>query len=83
MPPPLLLLSDSLDPKKFIGVLQNKNEMSGRVLRDEHSQDVKALMNKKKSQWGSHQILNWIDSNLETGRSENYNIEDQINRDVN
>ena len=57
--------------------------MSGKALRAEHSHDVKELMNRQKGRWGSQQILNWIESNLESGRSETQNMENMINHDVN
>lgn len=52
-------------------------------MRAEHSHEVKALMGRQQGRWGSSQILNWIESNLESGRSETYNMESVINQDVN
>lgn len=83
MPPPLLLLSQHEDPKRFVGVIQDKSGMSGKALRTEHSHEMKELMNRQKGRWGSQQILNWIESNLESGRSETQNMEKMINHDVN
>lgn len=83
MPPPLLLVSAAERPEGFQGVVRDISGMSGHQLRVEHSSDVKELMNKQKGKWGSHRILDWIESNLETGRSETHNMEDLINHDVN
>ena len=83
MPPPLLLLSVSDDPESFMGIVHGLSGKSGKDMRAEHSHEVKALMGRQQGRWGSSQILNWIESNLESGRSETYNMESVINQDVN
>lgn len=83
MPPPLLLVSAEEDPNNFQGVVQDTSGLSGRKLRADNSVDVKELMSKQKSKWGSRQILDWIDHNLESGRSETHNMENLISHDVN
>ena len=40
-------------------------------------------MDKQRGKWGSNQILNWIESNVESGRSEASNMEQIIQRDTN
>ena len=41
------------------------------------------MYNKQQGRWGSKQILNWIENNIENGRSETHNMESVIDHDLN
>ena len=52
-------------------------------MREDNSSEVKTLIERQRGKWGSNQILNWIESNVESGRSEASNMEQIIQRDTN
>ena len=51
-------------------------------MRVDYSDEVRSMMNKNRSRWGSKQILNWLESNIETGRSQPGNLRNAIETDM-
>jgi len=73
--PIILILSTS---HHFIGVSTKSISSTKMQLRIDNANDNIELMHRKNKEWGSKQLLNLIEKNMETGRSEDYNISSLI-----
>ena len=82
MQPILLLVSTSDDKYDFQGIKVVKEEFTSQELRQKNQVTVKGSLNRQKHQWGSKSILNWIENNIETGRSEPQNMEKIVATDI-
>lgn len=49
----------------------------------ECSNEVKQQIGEQMNRWGSKKILNWIETTLENGKAEIYNMEKLVDFDVN
>ena len=50
-------------------------------MRDSNAIEVKDRINSQRGNWGNKKILDWIESNVESGRSEPYNMEIVLQKD--
>ena len=78
MPPPLILVSTT---ETFQGIQQSKDGYTTSKLREFNANEVKDRLDTQRGNWSNKQILNWIESNVETGRSEPYNMETVVQKD--
>ena len=66
----------------FQGIKLDKDNFTTEDMRKNHASSVKSRMTSLKNKWGSNQYLNWIESNINSGKSETYNMQEVLERDT-
>lgn len=68
---------------RFLGVSTKNSGLSKQDLRINNVSDNQKIMTDLKNEWGSKQVLNMLDSNLNSGRTESYNTNLILQKDIN